>query len=160
MGLQLCPFAAPVYRAGRVRLRVSEARQSAQLLEDLGVELRWLDGQDEAQCETTLLIHPWVLNDFLEFNDFLADGEQLLAALGLEGSLQVASFHPGFQFAGTHPDDIGNYTNRSPFPTLHLLRETSIARAVEGLEDPDEIYRANIRTLQALGHAGWEKLWR
>ncbi|MFI4891441.1 MAG: DUF1415 domain-containing protein [Steroidobacterales bacterium] len=160
IGLQLCPFAAPVYRAGRVRFQVSEARKPEQLLEDLGVELRWLQARDESECETTLLIHPWVLNDFLDFNDFLDAAQRLLAAFGLEGGLQIASFHPRFQFAATQPDEIGNYTNRAPYPTLHLLREDSIARAVDGLEDPDEIYRANIRTLQTLGLAGWEKLWR
>jgi hypothetical protein len=149
-----------VYRAGRVRFQVSEARTAGELLEDLGVELLWLQAQEPASCETTLLVHPWVLNDFPEFNDFLADAERLLAALDLEGSVQIASFHPQFQFDRTQPDDIGNYTNRSPYPTLHLLREASIEQAVEELQDPDEIYRANIRTLQALGLAGWEKLWR
>jgi hypothetical protein len=147
-------------RSGGLRMQVSEARLPGELLEEFCRELTWFAGEEGGGCETMLLIHPWTLTDFLEFNEFLGDCERTLEALDLDGVVQVASFHPRFQFAGTQPDDIGNYTNRSPYPTLHLLREASIARAVDGLEDPDEIYRANIRTLQALGLEGWEKLWR
>jgi hypothetical protein len=106
------------------------------------------------------LIHPWVLTDFIEYNDFLEVCEATIVQLDLEGELQVASFHPQYQFAGTQPADVENCTNRSPYPMLHLLREASIERVIAGLEDPDEIYRRNIRTLRELGHAGWQKLWR
>lgn len=114
---------------------------------------------DAPSCETTLLIHPWVLNDFVEFNDFLQICDQTVADLDLEGELQVASFHPQYQFAGTQPDDIENYTNRSPYPILHLLHEASIESALAGVADPDAIYQKNILTLRKLGRAGWDALW-
>ena len=119
-----------------------------------------LHAADPCDCETALLIHPWVLADFIEYNDFLERLRGGDGRLGLEGELQVASFHPHYQFAGTQPEDIENYTNRSPYPMLHLLREASVERAVAAVPDPEEIYRRNIRTLRALGHAGWRRLWR
>ena len=160
IGLNLCPFAQSVYRGSRVRFRVSEQRSAAALLQDLREELNGLQAADPLQCETTLLIHPWVLADFIEYNDFLEVCEATIVELDLEGELQIASFHPQYQFAGTHPQDIENYTNRSPYPMLHLLREASIERAIAAVPDPDEIYRRNIRTLRELGHAGWHLLWR
>jgi hypothetical protein len=160
IGLNLCPFAESVYRADRVRFRVSEQRSASALLDDLRSELLDLQAADPLRCETTLLIHPWVLTDFIEYNDFLDVCEATIVELGLEGELQVASFHPQYQFAGTQSEDIENYTNRSPYPMLHLLREASIERAVAAVPDPGEIYRRNIRTLRDLGHAGWRRLWR
>lgn len=159
IGLRLCPFAEPVHEAGRIRYCISGQHSAQGLLDELRAELLRLSGQDAAACETTLLIHPWVLTDFMEFNDFLAAAEDLVADLGLEGELQIASFHPGYRFAGTQPDDIENCTNRSPYPTLHLLREASIERALASVPDPDEIYRRNILTLRRLGRDGWLKLW-
>jgi hypothetical protein len=159
IGLGLCPFAHGVYDAGRVRFQISEQRSAAGLLEDLRAELMLLHAAAPSACETTLLIHPWVLNDFIEFNDFLQICEQTVADLDLEGELQVASFHPQYQFAGTDADDIENHTNRSPYPTLHLLREASIEAALEGVPDPDAIYQRNILTLRRLGRAGWDALW-
>jgi hypothetical protein len=159
IGLGLCPFAENPYRSGRVRFHVSEQRSAAGLLKDLKSELTRLAAADPAQCETTLLIHPWVLTDFIEYNDFLEVCDAVIAELDLEGELQVASFHPQYQFAGTQPEDIENYTNRSPYPTLHLLREASVERAVAAVGDTDEIYLRNIRTLRNLGHAGWQRLW-
>jgi hypothetical protein len=159
IGLNLCPFAESPYRGNRVRLHVSEQRTAAGLLDELRSELIGLQSADPAQCETTLLIHPWVLNDFLEYNDFLEVCDALVDELELEGELQVASFHPQYQFAGTLPEDIENYTNRSPYPMLHLLREASVERAIAAVGDADEIYRRNIRTLRGLGHAGWQRLW-
>jgi len=160
IGLNLCPFAESVYRGNRVRFRVSEQRSAAALLDELRSELRELHAADPERCETTLLIHPWVLADFIEYNDFLEVCEAAILEQGLEGVLQVASFHPQYQFAGTKSEDIENYTNRSPYPMLHLLREASVERAVAAVPDPDEIYRRNIRTLRELGHAGWQRLWR
>jgi len=160
IGLGLCPFAAPVIRGGLLRLEVSEARAPGEVLEALCRELLMLADQEPAACETTLLVHPWALTDFSEFNEFLAECDTAVAHLGLEGVLQVASFHPQYQFAGTAPDDIGNCTNRSPYPMLHLLREDSITAAVEAGADPEEITRANIRTLELLGPGGWARLWR
>jgi hypothetical protein len=160
IGLNLCPFAETPYRANRVRFYVSEQRSAAGLLEELRLELTGLASADPKNCETTLLIHPWVLADFVEYNDFLEVCDAAVAELDLEGELQVASFHPQYQFAGTNPSDIENYTNRSPFPMLHILREASVERAVAAVGDTEEIYRRNIRTLRALGHAGWRRLWQ
>ncbi len=160
IGLELCPFAQSVYLGDRVRFQVSEQRSAAGLLDDLREELMHLHTAPVELCETTLLIHPWVLNDFMEFNDFLQICDATVAELGLEGELQVASFHPQYQFAGTRADDIGNYTNRSPYPTLHVLREASVERAVAAVTDPDAIYENNILRLEALGIAGWDALWQ
>ncbi len=159
IGLQLCPFAASPYAAGRVRMTVSGQTSSSALLEELRNELVWLHAQDANQWETTLLIHPFALTEFHAYNDFLADCDAALAELGLEGRLQIASFHPDYQFAGTRAQDIENCTNRSPYPMLHLLREDSIERALARVPDPDEIYRRNIRTLLELGTEGWQRLW-
>jgi uncharacterized protein len=160
IGLNLCPFAENPYRGDRVRFAVSEQRSAAGLLEDLRSELQTLAAADPKDLETTLLIHPWVLADFIEYNDFLEVCDSVVAELNLEGEIQVASFHPQYQFAETRADDIENYTNRSPYPMLHLLREASVERAVAAVGDSEEIYRRNIRTLRALGHAGWQRLWR
>lgn len=160
IGLGLCPFAQSVYSAARVRFQVSAQRSAAGLLGELHAELLYLHRADAASCETTLLIHPWVLTDFIEFNDFLQICDQAVADLDLEGELQVASFHPQYQFAGTQPHDIENCTNRSPYPTLHLLRESSIERALTAVPDPDSIYQNNILRLRRLGMAGWAALWR
>jgi hypothetical protein len=160
IGLNLCPFTDGPYRSGRVRFCVSEQRSAAGLLDELGLELTRLAAADPLQCETTLLIHPWVLTDFVEYNNFLEACDAAVAELDLEGELQVASFHPQYQFAGSQSDDIENYTNRSPYPILHLLREASVERAVAAVGNTDEIYLRNMRTLRALGHDGWRRLWR
>ena len=159
IGLNLCPFAKGVQGKGQVRYVVSEATDDEGLLGDLERELHALVAVAPEEIDTTLLIHPWALNSFADFIAFLDLVNIVLRTQQLEGVLQVASFHPDYAFADTDPDDITNCTNRSPFPTLHLLREASIERAVEGLDDPDEIYRRNIRTLQRLGPEGWRRLW-
>jgi uncharacterized protein len=160
IGLNLCPFAENPYRGDRVRFYVSEQRSAVGLLAELRSELQALAAADPQKQETTLLIHPWVLADFMEYNDFLEACDAAVSELDLEGELQVASFHPRYQFAGSQPDDIENYTNRSPFPMLHILREASVERAIAAVGDTEEIYRRNIRTLRALGHEGWKRLWR
>jgi hypothetical protein len=159
IGLNLCPFAASPYRSGRVRFTISHERTAAGLLQDLSVALTDLQGSDPRQVETTLLIHPWVLNDFAEYNEFLEVCDEAVVELDLEGELQVASFHPQYQFAGTAPADVENCTNRSPFPMLHLLREESVAVAVEAA-DTEEISQRNIRVLREMGNEGWMDLWR
>jgi uncharacterized protein len=151
IGLNLCPFAAAVHEAGQVRYVVSEATTTKQLRADLLEELLFLKAADPAQVDTTLLIHPGVLTDFLEFNDFLDVADDVLKNLGLVGDIQIASFHPRFQFEGTEPDDVTNRTNRSPYPTLHLLREESVERALENYPDPEEIPRRNIEKMRRLG---------
>jgi hypothetical protein len=158
IGLNLCPFAGGVASADRIRYRVSEARSAMDLRTDLIDELGVLAAADPARIETTLLIHPWALQDFLDFNDFLAEADVIVHELGLAGELQVASFHPRYQFAGTGVNDVENCTNRSPYPTLHLLREASIERAVATLREPSSIYERNIDTMRRLGDAGWERL--
>lgn len=158
IGLNLCPFAKSVHVKGQVHYVVSPARTVQALREDLQRELLALQAADPQQRDTTLLMAPDCLSDFLDFNDFLDEADALLADLGLEGELQIASFHPQFQFAGTDADDITNYTNRAPYPTLHLLREASIDRAVEAFPQAETIYEKNMQTLKRLGHAGWEAL--
>ncbi len=159
IGLNLCPFAKAVHVKDQVRWVLSAATTPEALLEELVRELRTLAEAGPEVTDTTLLIHPQVLQDFLDFNDFLGVADSALEELGLDGTLQVASFHPQFQFEGTEPDDMGNFTNRAPYPTLHLLREDSIERAVESFPDAAEIYERNIQTLQRLGPAGWRRLF-
>lgn len=159
IGLNLCPFAKAVYAKRQVRFVLSDATTPEALLEQLAEELLLLRDADPEQVDTTLIVHPDVLADFLDYNDFLDNADAAVEALDLQGVLQVASFHPDYQFAGTAPDDIGNYTNRAPFPTLHLLREASVDRAVEAFPDPDAIVERNLRTLDELGHEGWRKLF-
>jgi hypothetical protein len=158
IGLDLCPFAKAAQVRGQVRYVVSQATDADGLLQALEEELHRLAATDPGAVETTLLIHPQVMNDFLDYNDFLEAADAAVQALGYRGVLQVASFHPRYQFEGTAPDDIGNATNRSPYPTLHLLREASVERAVDAFGDTDEIYRKNIRTLQQLGPEGWSRI--
>jgi hypothetical protein len=160
IGLNLCPFAKAVYVKNQVRFVVSHAPHLDGLLEDLDRELDFLAGADPEAVDTTLLIHPTLLPDFLDFNDFLQLAEAAVGEHGLEGVIQIASFHPAFQFDGTQAGDMGNYTNRAPFPTLHLLREASIARAVAAFPEAETIYERNIETLEALGPAGWAALWQ
>jgi hypothetical protein len=159
IGLGLCPFAAAAHDFGRVRFAVSEQHTPEGLREDLCAELTRLHAADPRDCETTLLIHPYALSRFADYNEFLGVADAALGALGLEGEIQIASFHPAYRFAGARPDAIENYTNRSPYPLLHLLREASIERALRGWPDPAEIYRRNIRTMQSLGLEGWRRLW-
>jgi uncharacterized protein len=160
IGLNLCPFAKAATVKNQVRFVVSRAPHLDGLLEDLDRELELLAAADPDVVDTTLLIHPTLLPDFLDFNDFMQLAEAAVGDHGLQGVIQIASFHPAFQFEGTAPDDIGNYTNRAPFPILHLLREASIERAVAAFPEAETIYERNIDTLKALGHAGWQALWR
>jgi hypothetical protein len=159
IGLNLCPFAKAVYVKGQVRFVLSDATTPEGLLEHLARELLVLRDTPAEEIDTTLLVHPHVLQEFLDYNDFLDTADALVASLGLEGDIQVASFHPAYRFAGTADDDIGNYTNRAPYPTLHLLREESVSRAVEAFPDPDAIVERNIATLERLGVEGWWKLF-
>ena len=158
LGLNLCPFAAAPYRAGLVHIVASDAQGTEQLLEALATQMLELARMPAEERETTLLVHPLVMHDFLEFNDFLDTADGLLAQLDLEGTLQVASFHPDYLFADASVDDAANATNRSPYPTLHLLREASVSRAVDST-DTTALYERNIRTLRELGAAGWARLW-
>jgi len=158
IGLQLCPFAKAVYVNEQVRYAVSEAQTADALREVLERELRTLAQADASVIDTTLLIHPQVLTDFLDYNDFLDIAEATVEALGLDGVVQIASFHPAYQFAGTPRDDVTNCTNRSPYPMLHLLREASVSRAVAAFPDAPNIYQQNLETMRRLGTSGWTAL--
>lgn len=158
IGLNLCPFAKAVHVKGQIHYATYLPAEHDDLLDALLAEARQLVALDATERDTTLLIAPNALSDFLDFNDFTARAERRLAKAGFDGVLQLASFHPRFQFGGTEPDDIGNATNRAPYPTLHLLREESVDRAVEAFPDAEEIFGRNIDTLEALGPEGWAAL--
>ena len=158
IGLNLCPFAKAVHVKQQIHYALSQAQGVNELRDELVTQLRELVNLNADVRETTLLIVPTVLRDFLDFNDFLAQAEEVLMALDLEGVIQIASFHPNYQFAGTRADDITNFTNRSPYPILHLIRESSIDRAVDAFPDPESIFETNMQTLENLGPAGWAAL--
>ncbi|MBA5605086.1 DUF1415 domain-containing protein [Duganella sp. FT3S] len=158
IGLNLCPFAKAVHVKKQVRYVVCDADTPEALLSMLMDELQYLSDADPEAVDTTLLIHPHVLTDFQDYNEFLDVADAALEDMDLVGELQVASFHPQYQFADTAPDDISNYTNRAPYPTLHLLREASVERAVDAFPEANEIFEKNIATLEGLGHAGWDQL--
>ncbi len=158
IGLNLCPFAKAVHVKQQVRFVLSDAELEDDLLEELAEELLRLRDTPADEIDTTLLVHPRVLTDFLDYNDFLDRVDALVEALDLDGVLQVASFHPQYRFADTDPDDPGNGTNRAPYPTLHLLREDSLDRAVTAYPDPDAIVQRNLATMEALGLDGLQRL--
>lgn len=159
IGLNLCPFAKAVHVQDQVRWVHSDATDEQALLADLVHELQLLQDADPASVQTTLIVHPHVLEDFEDYNQFLDIADAAIAELELEGEIQVASFHPQYRFAGSEPDAIEDFSNRSPYPMLHLLRESSIARAVAAFPDAERIYGRNIEALRRLGHAGWRALW-
>ncbi|MFM8467825.1 MAG: DUF1415 domain-containing protein [Oxalobacteraceae bacterium] len=158
IGLNLCPFAKPVHVRQQIAYRVSTANDEAALSQDLLAAMMTLIDTSPTTTDTLLLIHPWVLQDFIDYNDFLDVADSLLEDTHLSGILQIASFHPDYRFAGTDVDDFTHCTNRSPFPTLHLLRETSLDKATATLLNASEIVERNLTTLRGLGHSGWETL--
>jgi uncharacterized protein len=159
IGLNLCPFARAVYVKNQVRIVVSRARHLDAFLDELDAELALLKDTPAEEIDTTLLVHPSLFPDFFVFNDFLNVVDDVVAEHELEGVIQVASFHPQFQFEGSEPDDISNATNRAPFPILHLLREDSVERAIESdAGDAEKIVERNIATLRELGAEGWKRL--
>ncbi|MEO8741418.1 MAG: DUF1415 domain-containing protein [Casimicrobiaceae bacterium] len=160
IGLNLCPFAKAVHAKRQIRYAVSAATTADELRADLREELEFLECGDAEVIDTTMLIHPHALAEFAAYNRFLGDADALVRELGLEGVLQIASFHPDYEFADSPPGAIENYSNRSPYPMLHLLREASIDRAVAAFPDASAIYGKNILTLRGLGHEGWHALWR
>ncbi len=158
IGLNLCPFANAVNKRGQIAWQVSHARTPEALLDELGQALQSLLDTPADSTDTSLLIHPWALKDFLDFNDFLSVADELLEDSGLAGVIQIASFHPDYRFGGVDADDITNHTNRSPFPMLHLLREDSLDKAIAAMPDSDEIVERNLETLRKLGEPGWQAL--
>jgi uncharacterized protein len=159
IGLNLCPFAKAVHVKEQIRYVISNAQNEEELLADLLDELQMLYDADSETIETTLLIHPYVLEDFLDYNDFLEIADAAVSELDLNGEIQVASFHPDYQFADTRYEDVENFSNRSPYPCLHLLRETSVEKAVAAFPEAEKIYEKNIETLKKLGPEGWKNLW-
>lgn len=158
IGLNLCPFAKAVQVKGQVRYVVCDATTEGDALKKLARELLLLADADPQAVDTTLLMLPALFEDFIDFNDFLGLADELLENLGLDGQLQIADFHPRYQFAETEPEDMGNYTNRAPYPTLHLLREDSIDAAVQAFPEAEVIFERNIEMLEKLGLQGWKDL--
>ena len=158
IGLNLCPFAKAVHVKRQIRYAVTAATSARELRAELQQELELLADANPDEIETTLLIHPQAMTDFVDFHFFLREADAMIRKLGYEGRLQLASFHPSYEFADNAPDDIANCTNRSPHPMLHLLREASIDRAVAAFPDAATIYERNIETLRRLGHDGWRQL--
>lgn len=159
IGLNLCPFAKSVFVKKQVRYALTAANTADELLAELECELNLLANTNPSELDTTLLIHPQVMTDFLDYHFFLTEVDALNRNLGYEGIFQIASLHPHYEFAGSDPDDIANFTNRSPYPTLHLLRESSIDKAVAAFPDAANIFERNIETMENMGHEGWKKLW-
>ena len=158
IGLNLCPFAKAVHAKAQVRVVACATPFEGDLLDALELEAKSLVAEDPQRLDTTLLIATGCLGDFLDFNDFLGRAERRLHRAGFDGVLQLASFHPDYCFAGAEPDDVTNCTNRSPWPTLHLLREASLDRAVEAFPHAEAIYERNMETLERIGFAGWAAL--
>lgn len=153
IGEGLCPFAHQPYQSGRIRFLVSSAQDEETLLTDVLAELLLLRETPLEDAETSLLILPQMLQDFLDYNDFLDLVDALLQQEQMEGEFQIASMHPDYQFADTEFEDAQNYTNRSPYPILHLLREESLSLVLEQLPHPEQIPERNIRHMQSLGSA-------
>ena len=158
IGLNLCPFAKPVHTKGQIDYFLSHARDETTLAADLRLAMQRLIASTPDSMDTCLLIHPWVLSDFFDYNNFLNIADEILDELELIGVLQIASFHPHYLFAGTTEDDVTNCTNRSPFPMLHLLREESLDKATAALPDANVIVDRNLNTMITLGHEGWNRL--
>ena len=159
IGLNLCPFAKSVFVKKQIRYALTAASNADELLAELEQELVLLAERAPEELDTTLLIHPCAMTDFIDFNLFLAEVDALIRNLEFDGVFQVASLHPQYEFSGSEPDEIANFTNRSPYPTLHLLRESSIDRAVAAFPNAEAIFERNIATMEALGHEGWRKLF-
>ena len=158
IGLNLCPFAEQVHRDGQIAYFVSHAKDASALMGDLIGAIDALMDSDSEEIDTTLLIHPYALQDFEQYNEFIGRTTDFLAESGLEAVLQIASFHPDYRFAGTSPEDITNCTNRSPFPMLHLLREASVDEALTALPEAAQLVEKNLDTLRDLGADGWNAL--
>ncbi len=158
IGLNLCPFAKPVHAKGQIDYFLSHARDETTLVADLRLAMERLIASTPDSMDTCLLIHPWVLSDFFDYNNFLDIADSILDELELIGILQIASFHPHYQFAGTTEDDVTNCTNRSPFPMLHLLREESLDKATAAVPDANVIVDRNLDTMISLGHEGWNRV--
>lgn len=158
VGLNLCPFARSELQQDRVRIVVSAATDDSELLERMGAEIQLLD--ETPSVATTLIVHPAVLIDFHDYHQFLPRANRLLKSQGWKGVFQIATFHPDYQFASTEQNDTENYTNRSPYPMIHILREASLERAIDSYPEVDDIPARNIALMNDMGHDKLRKLWR
>lgn len=158
IGLNLCPFAKSVYSKDQVKIHVSEGKDLDCVSDTLVQLLQELDSTPAQQIDTTLLVIPYLFQDFYDFNDYMDVAEGVLERLDLLGKIQIANFHPAYQFAGTQADEMSNYTNRSPYPILHLIREASLDKATHQFPDASIIFERNIALMQELGIDAWEKL--
>ena len=149
--LNLCPFAKKVFDEERIRYVVLESSEIKDLTKKLLDELYFLSKTEAEKIETTLIIFPNLLTDFESFNEYLAVADEILLEMSLIGDIQIASFHPQYQFAGTTKDAAENYTNRSPYPMLHLLREVSIENALKKVPKPENIPMENIKKMNEIG---------
>ncbi len=158
IGVNLCPFAKLPFQQDRIRFVEVQSEDEADLIRTLLQEMSDLVEQPAAQLETTLIIFPNQLNEFADYLEFVAYADELLQEAELTGILQIASFHPRYQFANTGKDDVENYTNRSPYPMLHLIREESIERVLENFPDPEQIPLRNVAKMKELGHEGVRRI--
>lgn len=158
IGLNLCPFVKPVFAKNQLKFVLSEAKNPQELTEDLVKELVFLSGIEGDDTETTVLIHPFILQDFGHYIDYLEFANDVIYEMNLEGIFQIASFHPDYQFAGTTKEDLENYTNRSPYPMLHILREDTIEKAVKTYPNVEEIPLNNIKKVKELGKGFFDKI--
>jgi len=160
VGLNLCPFARPLLDAEGLRIAVCSESTPAALRRSFLLELDLLQRSGEQQLATTLLAFPQALHDFGDYLDFLDEAQALLVAAGLEGVVQLASFHPDYRFAGEPTTAASHYSNRSPYPLVHLLREEMLTRVLADSADPDQIPQRNIATLEAIGARALARRWR
>jgi len=159
IGLNLCPFARPLLGADNLRIAVCDETAPVLLRRAYLLELDLLQNSSEQEIATTLLAFPQALGDFQDYLQFLALAQDLLIESGLEGLVQLASFHPHYLFEGEQAGAASHYSNRSPYPLIHLLREDMLSRVLEDFADPDQIPDRNIQTLDDIGAEELERLW-
>jgi hypothetical protein len=160
VGLNLCPFARPLLDAANLRIAICEDSDPEALRRAFLLELDLLQGSTEREIATTLLAFPHALTDFDDYLAFLDRAQQLLVESGLEGLVQLASFHPRYRFEGEEESAASHYSNRAPYPLIHLLREDMLSRVLDEFTDPDKIPERNIETLGAIGAEELERRWQ
>ncbi|MEL0636361.1 DUF1415 domain-containing protein [Marinomonas sp. TI.3.20] len=156
VGLNICPFAKREMERESVRFVVVRSKKSQVALEELMSEVHWLD--EHPETETTIIVFPTLFSDFYRYLDFVDLAENIMFEQECEGVYQLATFHPNYCFSGAEPEDVSNYTNRSPYPMLHLLREASVEKAIEFYGDTDAIPERNIDVMEEMGKESLEKI--
>ena len=158
VGLNLCPFARPVVASAALRISICDSKQLQQVAEAFMAELDLIQQSPESDIATTLLVLPNALNDFEEYLSFIENAEALIDQMGLTGVIQLASFHPDYQFEAESSDSASHFTNRSPYPLIHFLREEMMERVLENFPNPEQIPQCNIQKLEAMGHGAVEQI--